>query len=60
MSLLHNIVISRIAAQWSMVADFLKYDVGYKKLIRQKCKDDPEMCCAELLEDWLSSDKAAS
>ena len=50
-------VIPRIAADWSLVADYLEYEVEDKKLIREKCHHDPLKCCVELLEDWLSSDK---
>ena len=57
MRLLHEVVIPRIAADWSLVADYLEYEVEDKKLIREKCHHDPLKCCVELLEDWLSSDK---
>ena len=60
MRLLHEIVVPRIAADWSMVADFLEYDVQYKRLIREKCFHDPQRCCVELLEDWLSSNRGVS
>ena len=58
MRLLHEIVVPRIAADWSIVADYLEYEVEYKQLqvIKAKCHNDPERCCVELLEDWLSSD----
>ena len=57
MRILHEVVIPRIAADWSLVADYLEYEVEDKKLIREKCHHDPLKCCVELLEDWLSSDK---
>ena len=57
MRLLHEIVVPRIAANWSIVADFLEYELEYKQLIREKCRDDPQRCCVELLEDWLSSNR---
>ena len=60
MRLLHEVVIPRIAADWSLVADYLEYEVEDKKLIREKCHRDPLKCCVELLEDWLSSDKGVS
>ena len=60
MRLLHEIVVPRIAADWSMVADYLEYELEDKKLIREKCNNDPWKCCVELLEDWLSSDKGVS
>jgi len=60
MRILHEVVIPRIAADWSLVADYLEYEVEDKKLIREKCHHDPLKCCVELLEDWLSSDKGVS
>ena len=60
MRLLHEIVVPRIAAKWSIVADYLKYELEYKQLIREKCRDDPERCCVELLEDWLTSNRGVS
>ncbi|XP_065900704.1 uncharacterized protein [Dysidea avara] len=60
MRLLHEVVIPRIAADWSLVADYLEYEVEDKKLIREKCHHDPLKCCVELLENWLSTDKGAS
>ena len=60
MKLLHEVVIPRIAAKWSLVADYLEYEVEDKNWIREKCRDDPLKCCVELLENWLSSDKGVS
>ena len=41
MRLLHEIVVPRIAADWSIVADYLEYEVEYKQVIKEKCRDDP-------------------
>ena len=60
MRLLHEIVVPRIAADWSMVADYLEYELEYKRLIREKCRDNPQKCCVELLEDWLTSSRGVS
>ena len=60
MRLLHEIVVPRIAADWSIVADYLEYEVVYKQVIKERCHNDPERCCVELLEDWLSSDRGVS
>ena len=60
MRLLHEIVIPRIAADWSLVADYLKYELEHKQQIREKCRDDPERCCVELLEDWLTSNRGVT
>ena len=53
-------MIPRIAPNWSLVADYLEYEVEDKKLIREKCHHDPLKCCVELLENWLSTDKGVS
>ena len=60
MRLLHEVVVPRIAADWSIVADYLDYEVEYKRVIKERCHHDPERCCVELLEDWLSSDRGVS
>ena len=60
MRLLHEIVVPRIAAEWDVVAIYLGYEVEYKQLIRQRCHHDPERCCLDLLEDWLSSNRGVT
>ena len=60
MKLLHEIVVPRIAADWSMVADYLEYELEYKRLIREKGHDDPQKCCVELFENWLTSNRGIS
>ena len=60
MRLLHEIVVPRIAADWSMVADYLKYELEYKRLIRENCRDNALRCCVELLEDWLTSNRGVT
>ena len=60
MRLLHEIVVPRIAADWSMVADYLGYELEYKRLIGVNCRDNAQRCCVELLEDWLSSNRGVS
>ena len=60
MRLLHDVVIPKIAADWSIVADYLEYEVEYKRIIERKCQNDPVRCCVELLEDWLTSDRGVS
>ena len=60
MRLLHELVVPRIAADWNIVADYLEYELEYKRLIREKCRDDPERCCVKLLEDWLTSNRGVS
>ena len=57
MRLLHEIVVPRITADWSMVADYLKYKPDYKQLIRENCHDNTQRCCVQLLEDWFTSSR---
>ena len=60
MRLLHEIVVPRIAAKWDLVAIYLEYEVEYKQLIKERCHRDPERCCMELLEDWLTSNRGVT
>ena len=60
MRLLHEIVVPRIVADWSMVADYLECELEYKRLIRENCCDNPWRCCVKLLEDWLTSNRGIS
>jgi len=60
MKLLHEAVVPRIAAHWSLVADFLEYELEYKQVIMKKGHYDPMDCCIILLEDWLSSNRGVS
>ena len=60
MKLLHQRVVPRIAAKWHVVAIYLGYEVEYKQLIKEKCFHDPEKCCIELLEDWISHDRGVT
>ena len=52
---LHKIVIPHIASYWREVADYLEYNVGVIKTIKEKCNHDPAKCCDELLRDWIST-----
>ena len=60
MKVLHKVVIPRIAAVWSRVADALDYELEYKQVIKKQGHDDPMECCVALLEDWLTSDRGIS
>jgi len=60
MRVLHDIVIPRVAAHWSVLADYLEYELEYKQLIQKKCNSDPLECCMMLLENWLSSQRGVS
>ena len=60
MRVLHDIVIPRIAFMWSTVADYLDYEISFKKGIEEQGFHDPFKCCAKLLEDWLSTGRGVS
>lgn len=60
MKLLHEIVIPKIAAEWSMVADCLEYEVEYKEIIAIDFHHKAMDCCAYLLQDWLVSNRGVS
>ena len=58
--MLHEVVIPRIAAKWSTVADYLGYEVEFKEIIGLDCHHEPLNCCAFLLQDWLMSNRGVS
>ena len=60
MKLIHEVVVPRIAAHWSLVADYLEYELEFKQVIRKQGHDNPMDCCVILLEDWLSSSRGVS
>ncbi|XP_065919124.1 uncharacterized protein [Dysidea avara] len=60
MKLIHEVVVPRIAAHWSLVADYLEYELEYKLVIRKQGHDNPIDCCVILLEDWLSGNRGVS
>ena len=60
MKVLHKVVIPRIAAKWSMVADYLEYELEFKQVINLRGHQDPLHCCDHLLQDWLGSDRGVS
>ena len=55
-----KIVIPEVSYQWRTIADFLKFPIAKKKEIAEKHHSDPQKCCAELMEDWLTSDQGVS
>jgi len=52
---LHKIVIPHIASYWREVADYLEYNIGVIKTIKEKCNSNPVKCCDEVLRNWLST-----
>jgi len=55
MKWLRKIVIPETSYCWKTVADYLEYSIAKKKEIDERQRGDPTKCCAELLEDWLST-----
>ena len=50
--LLSQVVVSRIATEWEVVAHHLKCNID---LVKQKCHDIPAICCMKVLEDHFFS-----
>ena len=57
MKWMHKVVIPEVSYCWRTIADYLEYPVAKKKEIEERQHGDPYKCCAELMEDWLSSDR---
>ena len=53
-------VVPRIATEWNSVAHCLEFTIPSIKIIRKKCRDDPEECCRTLLEEWISTDQGVT
>ena len=60
MKYLINIVVPRVAAYWKDVAFNLDFKIPTTRIISEKCFHDPENCCKELFERWLSSSEGKS
>ena len=54
---MHKLIIPEVCYCWKTVADYLDYPVAKKKEIEERQRGDPYKCCAELMEDWLTSDR---
>ena len=57
MKWMHKVVIPEVSHCWRTIADYLEYPLAKKKEIEERQHGDPRKCCAELMEDWLSSDR---
>ena len=57
MKWMRKVVIPEVSYCWRTVADYLEYPVAKKKEIEERQRGDPCKCCAELMEDWLTSDR---
>ena len=60
MKWMHKLIIPEISYCWRIVADYLEYPVAMKKEIEERHRGDPRNCCAELMEDWLTSDRGVT
>ena len=54
---MRKVVIPEVSYCWRTIADYLEYPVAKKKEIEERQRGDPRECCAELMEDWLTSDR---
>ena len=57
MKWMRKVVIPEVSYCWRTIADYLDYPVAKKKEIEERQRGDPHECCAELMEDWLTSDR---
>ena len=60
MKWMHKLVIPEVSYCWRTIADFLEYPIAKKKEIEERQRADPYNCCAELMEDWLTSDRGVT
>ena len=54
---MRKVVIPKVSYCWKTIADYLDYPVAKKREIEERQRGDPHECCAELMEDWLTSDR---
>ena len=57
---MHKVIIPKVSYCWRKLADYLEYPLEKKKEIEERQHGDPYKCCAELMEDWLSSDQGVT
>ena len=57
MKWMRKVVIPEVSYCWRTIADYLEYPLAMKKEIEERQRHDPRKCCAELMEDWLTSDR---
>ena len=60
MKWMHKVVIPEVSYCWRTIADYLDYPLAKKREIEDRQRGDPYNCCAELMEDWLTSDRGVS
>ncbi|XP_065887370.1 uncharacterized protein [Dysidea avara] len=56
MSALQTIVTPEVCHKWSEIAIQLDFSLPRRKTIKDKCREDPEKCCTEMFDYWLSTD----
>ena len=57
MKWMRKVIIPEVSYCWRTIADYLEYPVAKKKEVEERQRGDPHECCAELMEDWLTSDR---
>ena len=60
MSYLNKIVIPKIATEWEYIAYALRYNIATVQAIKKDCGGNPEKCCQNIFEDWLSTNNGLS
>ena len=60
MKWMHKLIIPQVSYCWKKLADYLEYPVAKKKEIEERQRGDPYKCCAELMEDWVNSDRGVA
>ena len=60
MKWMHKVIIPQVSYYWRTLADYMEYPIAKKKEIEERQRGDPYKCCAELMEDWLTSDRGVS
>ena len=54
-----KIVIPKIQAEWENVAYSMQYDISTVEAFKKDHRDS-DICCKELLKDWLSSSRGVT
>jgi len=60
MAELLEIVVPKVAAQWSTLAYFLEFEVSRVEIIRQQHPNDPEESSTKVFIHWLTSNEGIS
>ena len=60
MKYIRTLVIPKVSFCWKTIADYLEYPSAKRREIDERQRGDPDKCCAELMEDWLTSDRGVT